>query len=307
MHGTAGPPPFLPRKSFCVSSPRIGCTARPVGSAVVGEWALGAEGKMSRAKAELWRNRFAIMYALSSWSLLGYVFYYYRIGDDDSLQRKSNMGGEQISSIGRGICVLLGISLEDTQRELEHMVRKILNLRVFEDESGKHWSKSVMDKQYEVLCVSQFTLQCILKGNKPDYHMAMPSEQSEPFYNNFLEQLRKAYKPELIKGGKFGAYMQVHIQNDGPVTIELESPAATVDPKQLVPIKSMAASHKQQVFCGISGNQNFEDPLASSQDKNHRPPQAARLTFPEAEMQLASLNRLLDLVHCLRTTVHSHL
>ncbi|PKU28354.1 hypothetical protein llap_21342 [Limosa lapponica baueri] len=79
-------------------------------------------------------------------------------------------------------------------------VRKILNLRVFEDESGKHWSKSVMDKQYEVLCVSQFTLQCILKGNKPDYHMAMPTEQAECFYNNFLEQLRKAYKPELIKG-----------------------------------------------------------------------------------------------------------
>lgn len=57
-----------------------------------------------------------------------------------------------------------------------------------------------MDKQYEVLCVSQFTLQCILKGNKPDYHMAMPTEQAECFYNNFLEQLRKAYKPELIKG-----------------------------------------------------------------------------------------------------------
>lgn len=57
-----------------------------------------------------------------------------------------------------------------------------------------------MDKQYEVLCVSQFTLQCILKGNKPDYHMAMPTEQAESFYNNFLEQLRKAYKPELIKG-----------------------------------------------------------------------------------------------------------
>ncbi|XP_043335424.1 D-aminoacyl-tRNA deacylase 1 isoform X1 [Cervus elaphus] len=181
------------------------------------------------------------------------------------------VGGEQISAIGRGICVLLGISLEDTQKELEHMVRKILNLRVFEDESGKHWSKSVMDKQYEVLCVSQFTLQCVLKGNKPDFHLAMPAEQAESFYKGFLEQLRKAYRPELIKGdelhldhpcvpfaekamathsstlawkipwteepdGKFGAYMQVHIQNDGPVTIELESPApgaAASDPKQL--------------------------------------------------------------------------
>ncbi|XP_047601816.1 D-aminoacyl-tRNA deacylase 1 isoform X1 [Lutra lutra] len=148
----------------------------------------------------------------------------------------TNIGGEQISAIGRGICVLLGISLEDTQKEVEHMVRKILNLRVFEDESGKHWSKSVMDKQYEVLCISQFTLQCVLKGNKPDFHLAMPTEQAESFYNSFLEQLRKTYRPELIKDGKFGAYMQVHIQNDGPVTIELESPAlgaATSDPKQL--------------------------------------------------------------------------
>lgn len=79
-------------------------------------------------------------------------------------------------------------------------VRKILNLRVFEDESGKHWSKSVMDKQYEVLCVSQFTLQCVLKGNKPDFHLAMPSEQAEGFYNSFLEKLRKTYRPELVKG-----------------------------------------------------------------------------------------------------------
>ena len=148
------------------------------------------------------------------------------------------VGGEQISTIGRGICVLLGISLEDTQKELEHMVWKILNLRVFEDEGGKHWSKSVMDKQYEVLCVSQFTLQCVLKGNKPDFHLAVPAEQAESFYQGFLEQLRKAYRPELIKDGKFDAYMQVHIQNDGPVTIELESPApgaAASDPKQVSP------------------------------------------------------------------------
>uniref|UniRef100_A0A2K5IQY5 D-aminoacyl-tRNA deacylase n=1 Tax=Colobus angolensis palliatus TaxID=336983 RepID=A0A2K5IQY5_COLAP len=120
------------------------------------------------------------------------------------------VGGEQISAIVRGICVLLSISLEDTQKELEHM--------------------------YEILCVSQFTPQCVLKGNKPDFHIAMPTEQAEGFYNRFLEQLRKTYRPGLIKDGMFGAYMQVYIQNDGPVTTELESPApgtATSDPKQL--------------------------------------------------------------------------
>ncbi|XP_036606938.1 D-aminoacyl-tRNA deacylase 1 [Trichosurus vulpecula] len=181
------------------------------------------------------------------------------------------VGEEQISSIGRGICVLLGISMEDTQKELEHMVRKILNLRVFEDESGKHWSKSVMVKQYEVLCVSQFTLQCILKGNKPDYHMAMPTEQAETFYNNFLAQLRKSYKPELIKDGKFGAYMQVHIQNDGPVTIELESPvAAAADPKQLSKLEKQQQRKEKTRAKGPSESSKErnvsrkDDPSASS-------------------------------------------
>ncbi|XP_029449634.1 D-aminoacyl-tRNA deacylase 1 [Rhinatrema bivittatum] len=181
------------------------------------------------------------------------------------------VGEEQVSSIGRGICVLLGISLEDTQRDVDHMVRKILNLRVFEDESGRHWSKSVMDKEYEVLCISQFTLQSILKGNKPDFHMAMPSEQAEPFYNDFLQQLRKAYKPEFIKDGKFGAYMQVHIQNDGPVTIELESPASTADPKQLAKLEKQQQRKEKTRSKGPSesGKEKFvprskDDPSASS-------------------------------------------
>ncbi|XP_038125902.1 D-aminoacyl-tRNA deacylase 1 [Cyprinodon tularosa] len=142
------------------------------------------------------------------------------------------VGEEEVSSIGRGICVLLGISVDDTQRDAEYMVRKILNLRLFEDENGRAWAKSVVERDLEVLCVSQFTLQCILKGNKPDFHSAMPAELAQPFYNSILESMRSAYKPELIKDGKFGAYMQVHIQNDGPVTIELTSPARPTDPKQ---------------------------------------------------------------------------
>ncbi|CAI5678976.1 unnamed protein product [Oreochromis niloticus] len=143
------------------------------------------------------------------------------------------VGEEQISSIGRGLCVLLGISVEDTQRDAEYMVRKILNLRLFEDEHGRAWSKSVMERDFEVLCVSQFTLQCILKGNKPDFHSAMPAELAQPFYDSILENMRSTYKAELIKDGKFGARMQVHIQNDGPVTIELTSPTGPTDPKQL--------------------------------------------------------------------------
>ncbi|XP_069023639.1 D-aminoacyl-tRNA deacylase 1 [Embiotoca jacksoni] len=143
------------------------------------------------------------------------------------------VGEERISSIGRGLCVLLGISVEDTQKDADYIVRKILNLRLFEDENGRAWTKNVMDGELEVLCVSQFTLQCILKGNKPDFHSAMSAEFAQPFYSSILENLRSAYKPELIKDGKFGAYMQVHIQNDGPVTVELTSPPGPTDPKQL--------------------------------------------------------------------------
>ncbi|CAH2253154.1 D-aminoacyl-tRNA deacylase 1 [Pelobates cultripes] len=181
------------------------------------------------------------------------------------------VGDEQISSIGRGICVLLGISVEDTQKDVDYMVRKILNLRIFADESGKPWCKSVMDKQYEVLCVSQFTLQCILKGNKPDYHMAMPSEQAEPFYNDFLQHMKRAYKPELIKDGKFGAYMQVNIQNDGPVTIELEPPASTTDPKYFTKLEKQQQRKEKTRTKGPSESsreksvpRNKEDPSASS-------------------------------------------
>ncbi|XP_059842284.1 D-aminoacyl-tRNA deacylase 1 isoform X1 [Hypanus sabinus] len=162
------------------------------------------------------------------------------------------VGEEQISSIGRGLCVLLGISVEDTQKDIEYMVRKILNLRLFEDENGKHWCKSVMDKQYEILFVSQFTLQCILKGNKPDFHLAMGAEQSEAFYSGFLQHARKAYRPELIKDGKFGAYMQVHIQNDGPVTIELESPTGPSDPS----LQSWKSSNKERRRPGLKCPRN---------------------------------------------------
>ncbi|XP_024252246.1 D-aminoacyl-tRNA deacylase 1-like [Oncorhynchus tshawytscha] len=179
------------------------------------------------------------------------------------------VGEVPISSIGRGLCVLLGISMEDTQKDVDYMVRKILNLRLFDDENGRAWSKSVMDKEYEVLCVSQFTLQCILKGNKPDFHAAMPAELSQPFYNNILEHLRSTYKPEMIKGGQFGAYMQVHIQNDGPVTIELVSPSAPMDPKQLAKQEKQQQRKEKQRSKGPSeSGRERAAPRPRAQDPN---------------------------------------
>ncbi|XP_068178531.1 D-aminoacyl-tRNA deacylase 1 [Antennarius striatus] len=187
------------------------------------------------------------------------------------------VGEDQISSVGRGLCVLLGISSEDTKKDAEYIVRKILNLRLFEDENGRAWSKSVMDKNFEVLCVSQFTLHCVLKGNKPDFHLAMPAELAQPFYDSILENMRSAYKPELIKDGKFGAYMQVHIQNDGPVTIELTSPSGPTDPKTL------AKQEKQQLRrekCCPKGLQE----LSSQREAQHQQQVSTNSSGAEGDM-----------------------
>ncbi|GFO07399.1 D-tyrosyl-tRNA(tyr) deacylase [Plakobranchus ocellatus] len=132
------------------------------------------------------------------------------------------VGDRTVGSIGHGLCVLVGIHRNDTDAEMEYIVRKILNLRLFSDGEDKKWMNSVVDMDYEVLCVSQFTLESTLKGNKPDFREAMVSEKSKAFYGKFLEALKSQYKPEKIQDGEFGSYMQVHIQNDGPVTIPIE-------------------------------------------------------------------------------------
>lgn len=100
----------------------------------------------------------------------------------------------------------------------------MLSIRLFDDETGKRWQKCVVDEKLEILCISQFTLYHRLKGNKPDFHLAMQGTQAQEMYSGILKQLGEKYNPDKIKDGVFGAMMQVHIQNDGPVTLELESP-----------------------------------------------------------------------------------
>lgn len=103
---------------------------------------------------------------------------------------------------------------------------------MFDDpSSGKRWNKSVTDLGLEVLCVSQFTLYHVLKGNKPDFHLAKGPAEAKEFYEAFLQELNESYVSEKgseadgrIKDGKFGAMMSVNIVNDGPVTLEIESP-----------------------------------------------------------------------------------
>ncbi|KAI0958051.1 hypothetical protein AcW1_006239 [Taiwanofungus camphoratus] len=131
---------------------------------------------------------------------------------------------EVISSISRGLMVLVGIGKDDTAADVETMCKKILSLRVFSDASGAMWKKSVKDIEGDILCVSQFTLLAnTTKGNKPDFHRAMGTEPSRQLYSSFLERMINLYKPDRVKDGRFGAMMDVRLTNEGPVTFTIDS------------------------------------------------------------------------------------
>jgi len=129
----------------------------------------------------------------------------------------------QVSSIDRGLCIFLGIASNDTIDDLEYMVKKILKVRVFEDEKGENWARSVKDAGLEILCVSQFTLYGSLSKDKPSFHNAMRANESREMYLTFLNRLKQEYIEDRIKDGVFGEKMIVNIVNDGPVTLELDS------------------------------------------------------------------------------------
>ncbi|WVF72254.1 D-tyrosyl-tRNA(Tyr) deacylase [Kwoniella sp. CBS 6097] len=150
--------------------------------------------------------------------------------------------GQTISSIGRGLLVLVGIDRYDTPSDATQIIKKILSARLFEDEHGSHWKKNVKDIDGEVLCVSQFTLLAGFKGSKPDFHESMSTIPSKAFYASFLEEIKKAYHPSKIKDGEFGAMMQVSLTNDGPVTILLSSRDKASSSKSSTPIPSGSAN-----------------------------------------------------------------
>eukprot|EP00919_Chromeraceae_sp_WS-2016_P013099 GHVR01030598.1.p1 GENE.GHVR01030598.1~~GHVR01030598.1.p1 ORF type:complete len:113 (-),score=9.35 GHVR01030598.1:87-425(-) len=102
------------------------------------------------------------------------------------------------------------------------MVSKTLNMRLWNNKDDKAWSSSVMDIDGEVMAVSQFTLYSIMKGNKPDFHSAMPADEAKNMFNYFVEQLKKKYIPDRIKTGKFQSLMEVGSVINGPVTISYE-------------------------------------------------------------------------------------
>ena len=126
------------------------------------------------------------------------------------------------SQIGHGLLVLIGIVNEDTQDDINWLVNKMVNLRIFNDDNGV-MNKSLLDIDGNLLVVSQFTLHArTKKGNRPSYIQAAKSDVSIPLYHSFLKtselQLNK-----VVKTGEFGADMKVQLINDGPVTIIIDS------------------------------------------------------------------------------------
>lgn len=132
------------------------------------------------------------------------------------------VNGEIVGKIGRGLNLLVGIADTDTDNELDWMVRKCLELRLFPDEEGEdRWQKSVQEIGGELLVVSQFTLygDC-RKGRRPSFDRSATPSIAEELYNRFVLKLRNSGLQ--VETGKFGAMMQVTIENDGPVTLILE-------------------------------------------------------------------------------------
>lgn len=126
------------------------------------------------------------------------------------------------SSIEKGFLILLGIGCEDGQEDIDWLVKKTINLRVFDDENGI-MNRSILDDGGDIIVVSQFTLMASTKkGNRPSWIHAAPHEISVPLYEKFCHDLSTALgKP--VGTGEFGADMKVELLNDGPVTICIDT------------------------------------------------------------------------------------
>ena len=131
------------------------------------------------------------------------------------------VGDEVAGEIGLGLCVLLGVARGDGAAVASRLAEKVARLRIFEDEQGR-FDRSLLDAGAEALVVSQFTLIAdTAKGNRPSFSEAAPPEEAEALYEAFCFALRELGVP--VATGVFGARMAVELENDGPVTIVLET------------------------------------------------------------------------------------
>lgn len=135
---------------------------------------------------------------------------------------KVSVEGHVTGKIQTGLCVFLGIGKSDTTQQADYIVRKILSLRIFENEQNR-MDKNVLQHQGSILLIPQFTLyaEC-RKGNRPDFTSAAPPEKAQPLYEYTIGKFRDSGTSTAT--GVFGAHMLIDLINDGPVTIMLQSP-----------------------------------------------------------------------------------
>jgi D-tyrosyl-tRNA(Tyr) deacylase len=137
-------------------------------------------------------------------------------------QASVDVNGKEVSKIGLGVMILLGIEAEDNEEDIDWLVKKIASMRIFSDAEGKI-NLSVKDVNGEAIVVSQFTLHAgTRKGNRPSFIKAARPEQAIPLYESFKVLLSKEMGKK-VGSGEFGADMKVSLTNDGPVTIWLDS------------------------------------------------------------------------------------
>ena len=135
-------------------------------------------------------------------------------------QASVDVDGKRIAEIDRGLLLLVGIAAGDSDIDLAKAAKKMVDLRIFEDEEHK-MNRSLRDVGGAVLAVSQFTLCAdVSKGRRPSFVDAAPSELAEPLFDSFVEALRE--EGVDVQTGEFGAKMAVKLENDGPVTLALE-------------------------------------------------------------------------------------
>ncbi|MGQ9471874.1 MAG: D-aminoacyl-tRNA deacylase [Candidatus Aminicenantales bacterium] len=134
---------------------------------------------------------------------------------------KVEVAGQEISRIGRGICLFVGIEKGDSEKEVEELARKSVELRIFPDDEGK-MNLSLSQIVGEVLAVSQFTLAgSTRKGRRPSFDQAEEPGRAAELFNHFIDTIRAS--GFVVKSGVFGALMEVHLINEGPATFILES------------------------------------------------------------------------------------
>ena len=130
--------------------------------------------------------------------------------------------GEYVAKIDEGFLILLGITFEDSQEDIDWLVKKIINLRIFNDADQK-MNLSIKDVKGDIIVVSQFTLfASTKKGNRPSYIKSAKPAIAIPLYQSFIRTLQNSFSKK-IQTGEFGADMQVNIVNNGPVTITIDS------------------------------------------------------------------------------------